>query len=402
MRKLITATLTTAALTLFAIPSFAAGTTDIDKALPVIIIAGVVVVAGIAIAAIASAGKNKKAKAAATAKAKAEEKKAAEAKVVEVETEPEIAETAEDAVLVTEEPEIVEVEHENTESEAETEDVKYEAPVQLEAVEVTEDAPEVIDIPVVEVVETAEEAPAAEANDGELRDPETGCVYTLDENGVPVAPDGMVIRYKWSFLGRLIYADNTLKYRYMTLRRLLLSYKKVRSNVSWNFDSYFLGRKPIVKIKVRGKYLVVYFNLDPAEMAGTKYAGEDVSKVSRYKAVPFAYKINGERKLQYAMELIRKVMEDTPSTEPEYIQPGQAKFAIPAQSFAQLFNDGYIKIGGFLAVSRAASVTDDDDEDGAVNDTAELEEDEAVTPEDENVAPIEKEVFNYTPSKKEA
>ncbi len=426
-KKIISAALTTAALSLLAIPTFAASSSDgIGDYLPAIIIAGVVVIAVIAIASILSGNKKKKA-AAAAAKAKAEaEKKAAEAQIIDVEVkeDPKPAEEQTDAEQITNEPEITPAEPEMIEVESEEEpapSVDYEAPVQIESVEVvTEPKPEVIDIPTVEVedttpvaeavpeempetptVDTVETVAASELAEGEFRDPETGCVYTFGADGVPVPPDGMVIRYKWSFLGRLFYSDNTVKYRYMMLRRLLLSYKKVRSNVSWNFDSYFLGRKPLVKIKVRGKYLVVYFNLDPAEMAGTKYVGEDVSKVSRYKAVPFAYKINGERKLQYAMELVRKIMEDAPSVEPEFIEPGQAKYAIPSRSFAELFGDGYIKIGGFLAVSRAASVSDDDDEDGPVTDTADADEDDAAIA-DENVAPIDPEVFNYTPSKKDA
>ena len=97
----------------------------------------------------------------------------------------------------------------------------------------------------------------------EAIDPETKTVYTFDSKGIPVPPEGMVIRYKWSFLARLSQADPDVKYHYLTLRRTLLAYKKMRSNVSWNYDSYFTGRKTIAKLKIRGKNLVVYFPIDP-------------------------------------------------------------------------------------------------------------------------------------------
>ena len=212
--------------------------------------------------------------------------------------------------------------------------------------------------------------------------------YTLDANGLPVAPEGMVIRYKWSFLARLIQSDDELKYRYMMLRRKLLSYKKVRSNVSWNFDSYFIGRTPIVKLKVRGKTLVAYFPIDPKEMEGTKYVGEDFSGVSRYKAVPFAYRINGMRKLKYAIELVEKQLEGVKASDPVYITEAQVNEAIPRESLKKLFEKGYVRVGGILAVGDRASAEDEDDED--VVDVMDVADDDAAP------SPL-KEEFNFNP-----
>ncbi len=211
--------------------------------------------------------------------------------------------------------------------------------------------------------EATEEVPAEETVEEEpAKEPE----YTLDANGLPVAPEGMVIRYKWSFLARLIQSDDELKYRYMKLRRKLLSYKKVRSSVSWNFDSYFIGRKPIVKLKVRGKTLVAYFPFDPQEMEGTKYIGEDFSGVARYKAVPFAYRINGARKLKYAFELIERQLTGIKFTEPVYLEESQVNEAIPRESFKKLFENGYVRVGGVLAVGDRAPKNDDDDDDDVI------------------------------------
>ncbi len=417
-KKIISALLAAAASAALAVAGSAANEASggIGDHLPIIAVTAIAAVAAIAIVSMVASNNKKKAKAA-KVKAKAAEKAAEENKAsAVVKPAPEVK--AEPVAEKIKNDDAFEVE---TVEDSEPE-VKYEAPVKLESVEVTLEVEEnVIEIPVVDVedktapVQTEEvktevkvfeteaiivEEKDSDLKEGEFCDPETGCIYTYDEKGIPVAPEGMIIRYKWSFLGRLIQSDNTVKYRYMMLRRLLLSYKKVRSSVSWNFDSYFLGRKPIAKIKIRGKHVVVYFNLDPATMAGTKYAGEDASKIARYKTVPFAYKVNGDRKLQYAMELVRMVMEDAPSVEPSFIEPGQAKYAIPTESFETLFAGGYIKIGGFLAVNRASSVSDDDDDEGeGINDASDNEEDSAVI--DENVMPIEKEEFGYTPSKKD-
>ena len=195
----------------------------------------------------------------------------------------------------------------------------------------------------------------------EAVDPETGCTYTFDENGIPVPPEGKVIRYKWSFLGRLSQAHPEVKYHYLTLRRTLLAYAKMRSNISWNFDSYFVGRRTIAKLKIRGKNLVVYFPIDPKEMEGTKYVGEDASKVSRYKAVPFAYAINGTRKLKYAIELIEKLMESKPTNAPVLVDEADVNVYVPERDFNTLYNRELIRIGGFLSVGAKAQADEDEE-----------------------------------------
>ena len=192
-------------------------------------------------------------------------------------------------------------------------------------------------------------------------DPETGCVYTFNEKGIPVPPEGKIIRYKWSFLGRISQAHPEVKYQYMTLRRTLLAYKKMRSNVSWNFDSYFVGRKTIAKLKIRGKNLVVYFPIDPKEMEGSKYIGEDASKVSRYKAVPFAYAINGPRKLKYAIELIERVAEGKPAKDPDIVAEEDIETALPTHDFDTLYQRELIRIGGFISVGANANADEDDE-----------------------------------------
>ena len=223
------------------------------------------------------------------------------------------------------------------------------APVVVEGVQ--PEFPELADDFAVE----AKEIPA------EAVDSETGCVYTFNEKGIPVAPEGKIIRYKWSFLARLSQAHAEVKEHYMTLRRTLLAYKKMRSNESWNFDSYFIGRKTIAKLKIRGKNLVVYFPIDPKEMEGTKYVGEDASKISRYKAVPFAYSINGTRKLKYAIELIEKLCEGKPEKAPEFVDSADIEKALPTQDFDTLYQRDLIKIGGFISVSAGASAEEDDE-----------------------------------------
>jgi len=387
-------------------------------AIAAIIIAAVVIVAVIILLSISS--KRKKAAEEAAAEENAvvltqdpnavseyifeDEKKAAEEQTEEQTEEKAEEETEEPAKEATEEK-TEEVAEETVEEAAEekTEEVAEET-VEEAAEEKTEEiaeetveetAEEVAEETVEEIVEEVADADFAseteEKSEITAEEIEEEPEYTIGANGLPVAPEGKVIRYKWSFLARLIQSDDELKYRYMMLRRKLLSYKKVRSNVSWNFDSYFIGRKPIVKLKVRGKTLVAYFPIDPQEMQGTKFVGEDFSGVSRYKAVPFAYRINGMRKLKYALELIEKQLEGIKSTDPKYIELSEANEAIPRESLKKLYDKGYVRVGGILAVGERASSKDDDEDDDEIVDVAENEV-------DEETAPSElREEFNFNP-----
>lgn len=367
---------------LFAVPSFAASedsSTLLGLTTEQLIIGGAVIVVAVILLIIVFKPKKKKGTSIAETESVAESEEKTEAPVAE-----EKSESA--AEVVAETP-------------AATEEVKAEVTEEAAEEGVAEEVTATAEVAPTE--EAVTEAPAAPT---EAVDPETGCTYTFDEKGIPVPPEGMIIRYKWSFLGRLIQSDNVVKYRYMTLRRMLLAYAKVRSNVSWNYDSYFVGKKQIAKMKIRGKNLVVYFPIDPKTMEGTKYIGEDVSKVSRYKAVPFAYRINGNRKMKYAMELIAQLLEGVQTEAPEYnVSVANANSAVPFEDFDTLYLKGYIKIGGFLAVTRAASANDDDDDEDevAAPQTAAVEDDDDdVEALPVSATPVEKEVFNFNPKKK--
>ena len=84
----------------------------------------------------------------------------------------------------------------------------------------------------------------------------------------------------------------------------MLSFKRVRSSISWNLDTFFIGRKAVAKIGFRGKTLVMFCALDPDEYANTKYYPKDVSGVKKYEATPMMIKVKSERGVKFAKELI--------------------------------------------------------------------------------------------------
>lgn len=117
----------------------------------------------------------------------------------------------------------------------------------------------------------------------------------------------ILMRYVRSFTARVIQADDVTKGYYTELKAELLSYG-MKSRTSWKHETFRRGRPLLVKMRMRGKTLCLYFALDPKEYAETKYKVEDVSDISSFADVPMLYRISNDRRCKYAKELIADVM----------------------------------------------------------------------------------------------
>ena len=185
---------------------------------------------------------------------------------------------------------------------APAEEVSAEEP----AAPVAEETAEAITAPV-------EEAPAAvEEEDGEEEEDAEDEAAEGDEfdNALVTLVSGskVFVQYRRSFRARLIQASDEMKEYYNLLRSELLSQIGVKERVSWNFDSFNVGRRQFAKVNANTKSLIVYFALSPKEV-DEKYRFRDVSEKKRYANVPVRYKITGSRSFKYALELLEQTAE---------------------------------------------------------------------------------------------
>ena len=114
---------------------------------------------------------------------------------------------------------------------------------------------------------------------------------------------------KKSFEGKLCQGSVEQKAYYNQIKNLLLSYKKISSRLSWNYDSFNLGREKKVKIAFRGKTMVLYLALNPNDYAGTKYYTYNVGGVKKFEETPMMIKIKSARGVKHATELITEMLE---------------------------------------------------------------------------------------------
>ena len=117
----------------------------------------------------------------------------------------------------------------------------------------------------------------------------------------------LVSRYRRSSRSRMIQSREPVQEYYSILKNALLSYKGVKSRLSWDYDSFNKGRVKVAKITAKTRTLYLYLAIDPATLQDTKYFFDDMSEKKKYAEVPVLLKIRGERKLKHALELIEKV-----------------------------------------------------------------------------------------------
>ena len=155
----------------------------------------------------------------------------------------------------------------------------------------------------------AEAQPAEEEPEEEEDETETAEGDEIDNALVTLVSGTKVfVQYRRSFRARLIQSDDEMKEYYNRLRSELLSYVGVKERVSWNYDSFNIGRRQFAKVNANRRSLILYLALSPDEI-DEKYNFRDVSEKKRYAAVPVRYKITGSRSFKYATELIEQAAQ---------------------------------------------------------------------------------------------
>ena len=125
------------------------------------------------------------------------------------------------------------------------------------------------------------------------------------------------------------------------IKNALISHKKVKARMSWSCETFNRGRLQLAKVNVRGKTLVLYLALNPADYLDSKYHFTDVSEKARFSKVPMMLKVRSDRGLKYALELIGDMMQ-------KYEIPEGAEqnedYHLPYETTAELVRRGLVKL----------------------------------------------------------
>lgn len=214
----------------------------------------------------------------------------------------------------------VEEEEEETVAEETTEVV--EEVVEETTEEIVEEAvEEVVEEPTEEVIEEVQEEVAEETVEETVEEPveevqeatEEVAMASYEESGDELvdAETGLVVRLKRSFSAKLKQSEEDVKVFYDMIKNELVSYKKVKSTVSWHGDRFNLGRNTIAKMNICGKTLCFYIALDPEdpELKSTVYHQKNVGEQKAYQATPFKVKVKSEMGAKRAVRLVKILAE---------------------------------------------------------------------------------------------
>ena len=236
--------------------------------------------------------------------------------VEEIEEVPEVDEVVEEA----EEDEISEVDEEITEAEEE--------PV-AEEEEVVEEL--VAEEPV------AEAAPVVE-------EPKTA-VLVMGEDGKEataiIGGEVVHIRFRSSFMSRLIQSTENIQGFYSAIKNHVLSYKGIKARGSWNYEAFNKGRIQLVKLNIKGRTLIVNLNLDPKEFNINKYHFIDCSDKPKFAKVPMMMKVRSGRALKYTLELIDEMMAKYELKQGEV---PTVDYSMPYETTEELAKRGLVKV----------------------------------------------------------
>ena len=195
----------------------------------------------------------------------------------------------------------------------------------------------------------------------------------------------LVTRYRRSYQSRLAQSQGNIQDYYNVIKNLLLSYKGVKSRISWNFESFNVGRTPLAKFNAKTRTLYVYIALSPEELADTKYNFADMSEKKKYAAVPVLLKVKGDRKFKHALELITKLCEEKLQL-PKKKNFSEEDYRTPFKTTEELVNEGTIKmmVAAIPVAAPAAeeSVVEEAPVEEAIVEEAEVEETPAVAAEE--------------------
>ena len=120
------------------------------------------------------------------------------------------------------------------------------------------------------------------------------------------------VKYKTSFLSRFIQAEEKTQDYYSVLKNVLMSYG-VKSSLDWTCESFYSDDQVCAKINVSDNMVLLYLALDPERYYNYKYHYTySAYKYDKYKyrehKVPTLVKVNSDRALKYALELVIALM----------------------------------------------------------------------------------------------
>lgn len=96
---------------------------------------------------------------------------------------------------------------------------------------------------------------------------------------------------------------------YETISKYLLSLPNVKQAKAFACERYYIGRKSVAKLTIRGKTINCYLAVDPATL-DAKYHAQDASGSQKYEKTPAMIKARSPRAIKYCCTLAKNIVDE--------------------------------------------------------------------------------------------
>ena len=159
-----------------------------------------------------------------------------------------------------------------------------------------------------------------------------------------IVENGIAYMIQRSYIVKVAGLDDTQKQFYSQVKNKILSYKGLRSKISFRWETFYYGREFIAKFQVRGKSITAFFALNEKDLEGTKYRVEKVENSKAYENVPYKFKFSSPRKTKYACEMVDLVIAKTDAKLDKKYKPVDYAKTLPSIKDKQkLIDEGLCK-----------------------------------------------------------
>ena len=114
-------------------------------------------------------------------------------------------------------------------------------------------------------------------------------------------------KYMRGFAAKMKQGDQDRKDYYAEIKAKMLSYKGVKVSESFPGESYKKGSRALLKARVRGKTLCLFFALNVDNYKQTVYRQQYKGDVKAYAATPMMVRVRSEQGLKRALRLIEEM-----------------------------------------------------------------------------------------------
>lgn len=153
------------------------------------------------------------------------------------------------------------------------------------------------------------------------------------------------VRYRTSFLSRLIQGEDRVQDDYTVIKNALLAYKGVKARTSWQCETFKKGRALLAKLNVKGKTLYAYLALSPASLNLDDLRAEDVTGKPVFGDTPLLVRVRNDKTLETVLSLVALLMEQNgiekqkKFTEEDYHLPYEENSALIERGLIRIIRD---------------------------------------------------------------